>query len=438
MTNGGREQRVSDVAVVHGSDVLVVNGPDGRRLPQLDDGFPSVAEVFAAAGVPPEIAAVAAPTRRVDGTPAHILHLVAVEHRPAGTDWLPLEQLEAPAGVRDAIALGTDEWVGRTPRPANRPAWYAPAWSAEVDEWIDEQLTRLGRRRTGPSEPEKIWSLSAVLRIPTRTADDAAAGQVYFKAACDWFRAEPAITQTIAEIAPTSMPRVLAVDHARAWMLMDPLPGNGIEPPSAAAVPAATALARLQVELVDRLPALRAAGLPDRTLQPTCAGLTAVVGDSIELDQLSADERVAATAMLPWLIGRVEAFADIGVPYSVAHGDLHLGNVAADDTTLTLYDWTDAAVSFPFLDAAHLAASTHSDTDVGPQVLSAYADVWSEAYERAKVERMLERALVDRIYQMISYEGIYRSREPDSLWEMRGIVSLSLRQLVEQWRATGA
>jgi aminoglycoside phosphotransferase (APT) family kinase protein len=438
VTNGGREQRVSDVAVVHGRHVLVVNGPDGPRLPRLDDGFPSVADVFAAAGVPPETAVVAAPTRQVDGTPAHILHLVAVEHRPPGTDWLPLERLDAPAGVRDAIALGTDEWAGRTPRPANRPAWYAPVWSAEVDEWIDEQLTRLGRRRAGPSEPVKIWSLSAVLRIPTRTADDAAAGPIFFKAACDWFRAEPAITQTIAEIAPIAMPGVLAVDHTRAWMLMDPLPGDGVEPPSAVAVPAATALGRLQVSLVDHLPTLRAAGLPDRTLQPTCAGLTAVVEDSIELDQLTADERVAAKEMLPWLVGRVEAFADIGPPYSVAHGDLHLGNVAADDTRLTLYDWTDAAVSFPFLDAAHLAASTHSDTDVGPRVLAAYADVWSEAYERAKVERMLEHAaLVNRAYQMVSYEGIYRSREPDSLWEMRGIVALSLRQLIEQWRAAG-
>jgi len=137
--------------------------------------------------------------------------------------------------------------------------------------------------------------------------------------------------------------------------------------------------------------------------------------------------------MLPWLIDRLEAFATVGLPYSVAHGDLHLGNLAVDGDEMTLYDWTDAAISFPFLDAAHLAASARAE--VGGSVLAAYADVWSEGYDRVDVERMLELApLLDRVYQMISYEGIYRSREPDSMWEMRGIVALSLRQLTEQWR----
>jgi hypothetical protein len=439
VTDEGRERRVSDVAVVDGSDVLVVNGPDGPRLPQLDEGFPSPAQVFAAAGIGPG-AAVAAPTRRVDGSPVRAVHLVTVERRPDGTEWLPLGRLVAPAGVVDAITRGLDEWTGRTPRPANRPAWYASGWSADADRWIDAQLAGLGRRRAGPSEPVKIWSLSAVLRVPTRTAtDDAAADPVFFKAACDWFGAEPAITQTLAAIAPLTMPTVLAADSSRAWMLMSPLPGGGSEPSVGTAVAAATALARLQVTVVDHVPGLRAAGLPDRTLRPTCTGLAAVVEDSIELSQLTADERAAATAMLPWLLGRVEAFAQLGLPYSVAHGDLHLGNVAADDDTLTIFDWTDAAVSFPFLDATHLAASTRSDAEVGPRVLAAYADVWGEGYDRAVVDRMIDEApLVNRVYQMVSYEGIYRSREPDSLWEMRGIVAQSLRQLIGQWRSATA
>ena len=435
MTNGDSKQWVSLVAVTSGSDILAVPGPAGPRLPQIADGFPSPAQVLAAGGVGPDVAVIAAPPRFVEGTPARIVHLVSVEDSsPAGTDWVSVDQLDEPADVRDAIGLGTDEWTGRVSRPANRPDWFAPGWSADADRWIDEQLEDLGRRRTGPSEPLKIWSLSAVLRIPTRTIDgDAPAAPVFFKATCEWFRTEPAFTKAIAAITPDHLPRVLAVDHARAWMLMDPLPGDGTEPPVAEAVPAAVVLARLQMELVGHLPVLRAAGLPDRTLQPTCAGLTAVVEDSVELSQLNADERADAIVMLPWLIDRLEAFATVGLPYSVAHGDLHLGNLAVDGDEMTLYDWTDAAISFPFLDAAHLAASARAE--VGGSVLAAYADVWSEGYDRVDVERMLELApLLDRVYQMISYEGIYRSREPDSMWEMRGIVALSLRQLTEQWR----
>lgn len=437
MTSGGREKRESVVAVVSGADVLVVGVPGGtRRLPRIDDGFASAIQVFDAAGIASDAGVLAAPARRVDGTPALAVHLVVVDRRPDGTDWLPLDRLDEPAGVRDAIQRGLDEWTGHLPPPANRPDWYSPGWSGAADRWIDRQLGELGRRRAGPSAPVKVWSLSAVLRIPTRTVDgDVAAEPVFFKAACDWFRAEPAITEAIAAMAPEHLPRVVAVDHSRAWMLMDPLPGDAAEPPLAEAIPAAVVLARLQTALVGHLPALRAAGLPDRTLPATRAGLTAVVEDSVELDQLTPDERAAATEMLPWLLERLDTFAAIGLPYSVAHGDLHIGNVAVADDALVLYDWTDAAISFPFLDAVLLAASARAE--IGPNVLAAYADVWSEGYARSDVERMLEQApLVNRAYQMISYEGIYRSREPDSLWEMRGIVALSLRQLIEQWRAS--
>jgi len=437
VTNEGREKRESLVAVISGTDVLVVGGPAGPRLPHLDDEFPAPAQVIAAAGVDSDLAVIVAPTRHVPGAPAHLVHLVAVEGRPDGTDWIALDRLDAPAGVRDAIRLGTDEWAGRRPRPANRPAWYAPGWRGDADSWIDDRLTELGRHRAGPSEPVKLWSLSAVLRIPTTTlGGHLPAETVFFKAACDWFRDEPAITQAIAAIRSDHLPRVLAADHQRAWMLMDPLPGEGVETPLADVVPAAVILAQLQIELLGHLPALRAAGLPDRTLQPTRTGLTAVARDSIELEQLTADERTSASAMLPWLLDRLDAFEAIGLPYSVTHGDLHAGNLAVAGDDLILYDWTDAAIGFPFLDAAHLAASAGSDAEVRRRVLAAYADVWSEAYDRTQVELMLEQApLVDRVYQMISYEGIYRSRERDSLWEMRGIVARSLRQLIEQWHA---
>lgn len=139
--------------------------------------------------------------------------------------------------------------------------------------------------------------------------------------------------------------------------------------------------------------------------------------------------------MLPWLLARLDAFASIGLPYSIAHGDLHLGNVAAAGDDMTLCDWTDAAISFPFLDAAHLASS--AGHEFGSGLLAAYADVWSEGYDRADVQRMLEQSpLINRVYQVISYEGTYRSREPDSLLEMRGIVALSLRRLIEAWRTS--
>ena len=46
------------------------------------------------------------------------------------------------------------------------------------------------------------------------------------------------------------------------------------------------------------------------------------------------------------------------MPYTLGHGDLHLGNVALVDDHVLLFDWTDAAVTFPALDIALLARSS--------------------------------------------------------------------------------
>ena len=49
------------------------------------------------------------------------------------------------------------------------------------------------------------------------------------------------------------------------------------------------------------------------------------------------------------------------MPYTLGHGDLHLGNVALVDDHVLLFDWTDAAVTFPALDIALLARSSGVD-----------------------------------------------------------------------------
>ncbi len=263
------------------------------------------------------------------------------------------------------------------------------------------------------------------------------AEDVFLKAPCDWFRSEPAFTERLAALVPDHLPTVLGVDHERAWMLMAAVGGAGSEPPPTVGAAAARALAQLQIDLIPHLDELRAVGLPDRTLGPTLAGLADLLTSSVELDQLRDDDRADLGAMQPWLVEQLEAFAAIAVPYSIGHGDCHIGNVAVDRDDLVIYDWTDASVTFPFLDAVLLADSTGPDHRDG--VLAAYADVWTGLCERTDVESMLAAAsLVNDVFQAISYEGIYRSREADSLWEMRGVVAWKLGHLLNAWRtATG-
>ena len=201
-----------------------------------------------------------------------------------------------------------------------------------------------------------------------------------------------------------------------------------------AAVPAAREIARLQVIMADRIGELLALGAPDRRLANTAEALTKIITESVELDQLTADEQRAAQSALPLLVEQLTALEATGMPYTLGHGDLHLGNLTMVDDHVLLFDWTDAAVTFPVLDIALLAQS--SGVDDHDAVVDAYAAVWRESYPTVDVDEALRLApLANQIYQAISYEGIYRAQEERARWELGGVVARALRSLVRQWQA---
>ena len=370
------------VAAVHGGRVRVT--PDGK-LPTVSarDGWAETAEVLATAGDP--YGQIMAPAWRTEAEPVATVHLVAVG--PGDGPWLDLAHLDRlahRAEVRTAVATGVAEYRGQRPRPAGRPPWFGPSWRAEVDRWINARLTEVGLERLGPGAVVKFWSLSVILAVPT------AAGPVYFKAACDHFRAEPAITAAVARHCAEAVPDLIAIDAVRGWMLMRAFSDVSEDPEPRLAPVAARIMASIQLVMSDHLDELAAAGTPDRTLGPTVAALQRVVEDSLELDQLDDSERRTAVAMLPWLTDQITALAEAGMPYSLGHGDLHLGNVAPAADGLVLFDWTDAAVTFPVLDAALLARS--AGDEMAPAVLAAYRAVWREARGEAEVEAALALA----------------------------------------------
>lgn len=143
-----------------------------------------------------------APAWRVGGEATTTLHLVEVAATPSGAwlDLTDLERLPYPVEVRTAIRTGIAEHRGTSPRPVERPDWFAPTWLAVVDPWIDERLAEDSSARSGPSAVIKLWSLSAVVEVPTE------AGAVFFKAACARFRAEAASPHCWVDTSVRSFP----------------------------------------------------------------------------------------------------------------------------------------------------------------------------------------------------------------------------------------
>ncbi|MFB9314008.1 phosphotransferase family protein [Nocardioides plantarum] len=392
------------------------------HLPTLDDEWPAHPALVAAVGDPGAVLA-APPVREPDGT---VLDVLAWSGGPTGdgTRWLPVAEVEAPATLAARVA---ELRTGVVPDDGREP-WFVAGWIDEVDAWVERALEGLGRVRSGPRELVKVWSLSAVVRYPVGDGTD-----VWFKATGAAFRAEPTLTAAIATIDPVTVPGVLALDASRAWMLLEAFPESEDDPTAQQVADVAAAHARLQLASLAHLPALVAAGAPDRGLAPTVAGLRRVVADGVERPTMTDEQRRAAADAEPWWADRVAELHGLGLPLTLVHGDLHLGNVTWRDAVPLLFDWTDACLAHPFLDARHLASSVghHLGETVAVVVRGAYLDVWRQAYPDVDLDRAWDLAEVgDRVFTLVSYEGIYRAQPAWARWELAGISVELLDRLV--------
>ena len=331
---------------------------------------------------------------------------------------------DLPRSAVAAIARTVAEHTGAAPWPARRPSWFRSGWLDAVDAWIDQQLAASDLVRAGRCSPVRMWSLSAVLRVPL--ADDRS---VWFKATCEHFRNEPAITRTLGSFAGDAVPRVLAADERHGWMLLAPLPETDTHDPRRAAA-TATAMARIHVEAIAHVDELRAAGCPDRGLRATLDGFGHLVHHSLELERLAPARREAAVATLPWVKRRLEDFFGCGIAESVVHGDLHLGNVAGGDRPV-IFDWTDACISHPYLDGAHLVRA--ADERQAAAIKQAYTARRQGRGDHARAWDLAPFA--NRVFQAVTYEAIYRAQEDASRWEMAGVVARTLEELADLHRA---
>jgi hypothetical protein len=229
--------------------------------------------------------------------------------------------------------------------------WAATGWRERAEAWIGGQLATHGLAPAGSVEEVKIRPWSAVLRAPTDRGD------VYFKANLPALANEPELTRVLARIDPEHVLAVLADDPAERWMLqrgggpeMRSRFGGGGELERWARM--LRLYAGLQVQAAGHVPALLAAGAPDRRLPELRRLFDEVIAADRALPDSSETFSDAERAHLLGLAGRVEemaaALAAYDLPASIDHSDLHAGNVLAPDHGYVFFDWHEAAVTHPF------------------------------------------------------------------------------------------
>ncbi len=391
------------VMVVDGDPPLGSNAP--ARLPtvSLSDAEPLVSEMLAAVDVLDPDKTVVLRTVMISAA-VLLVECDAMRAAPApGWTWLELDaqaiaRLE-PETSRAAVAA----WVrergdGWSPL---RPAWSLPGWFARASMWMVEQMAAIGRPAVGAPRQHQLWGLSVVLRAPS------AGGDVFFKCPVDLFRREAALTQALARLMPGVMPEVLAADELQGWLLMRDLgaPELGEQGESLWSQGIVTHAA-LQRSMLSRTDELVRLGLPVRSLAGLAVWVEELSADTALLERMPAELRERWLATSPALVESCLRLDAIGPGPSLVHGDFHPWNVVHGRGTTRVFDWSDAAVSHPFIDLATYIFRTR-DISRRRSLVEAYVAAWSTGGSDESLREAAALGLVvGALYQVQGYRAL--------------------------------
>ena len=363
---------------------------------------------------------------------------------PAPAQWLTAAALDAATLARPSQRPLLTSWFEerrRAPDPPDGRDWIRPGWRDQVSDWLNRELARRGRGTVGRIEQVRVWEFCHVLRLQAGQAE------LYLKALAAAGAVELAVTRRLAELYPTVMPAIVAVEPERRWLLMDASPGPALMGLSDVArwEQAASALARLQIDCADRIPELRALGCPERPLGRLETEIEALLHDTGAMmpgdaESLTAGEVQRLRSRRDELLAWCHELADHGVPSSIEHGDLWGENVLVGERECVFIDWEDACLSHPFFSAYLLLLSLdHTDAlagvpDARGRIRRAYLAPWREAGPLAdwpsdRIDRAFDVAqrLAALHYAVQFRAGLSRI---ETSWEVRGFIPLFLRKLL--------
>ena len=323
--------------------------------------------------------------------------------RPPGWTWQAIDaetigRLE-PATSRAAVAAWARERdEGWSPA---RPAWSLPGWFARASAWVLEQMEADGGPATGPVRQHQLWGVSAVLRVPGPRGD------AYFKCSLEIFRHEAVTTRALAEHTPDLMPHVIAVEPVQGWMLMRDLGALELgEQDEETWDRGVVAHARIQQHWLGRTDELVGLGLPVRSLTDLAAQVEEMGADAELLGRMPPGLREAWSASAPALVRSCERLDRLVPGPTLVHGDFHPWNVVSGSDATRVFDWSDAAVSHPFVDLATYIFRTRN-LDRRRHLVDACIDAWSDVAEEEQLREAARLGLVvGALYQAQTYRAL--------------------------------
>ena len=330
--------------------------------------------------------------------------------------WRPAAELAHPP--HRAIA---ERAAANLNAPPTRAPWMSRGWHASAEAWITQQLTQHGYTVTN-IEPHRSWCISYLARILTTSGE-----RFFFKASIDLplFANEGAVTAYLHGQFPRVVPRPIAVDVARHWFILADF-GKPIDNHKQLDLPTRLAVIERVVEMqrasAAKIDDLLANGCVDRRLPLLMSELEGWEAEDAPVYRgLSAEEAARLRAALPTLRESCQTLIDSPLPTTLIHGDLHEGNLHLDGNDLTIFDWSDAAVGFPWVDQFLIFDAPDEKRE---QVTAAYLKLWEGVASAEQLQRFWQFwQPLFYFYHAVSYVSIFDHIDPTTAWELGGDAS---------------
>ena len=299
--------------------------------------------------------------------------------------------------------------------------WTDAAWLTDAHSWIKQEVADCGWLVIGPIEQPHVRWWSTVLRVSTD------GGVLWMKAVEPPYAFEVGLTPWLAAGWPHLTQAVIATDQARAWMLSRDAGVRLREavdrPPLEYWTELLPQYAELQFAVSGHRTTLDALRVPDRTLATVAADLRAAIDEPQALPPAAGG---LTGVELSQLRGRIDAFdadcrqlAELGIPETLQHDDLHDGNAFIREEDYVVFDWGDACISHPFHTMAvtlRALSYSHHWAPGGPEVgrlLDAYLEPWQRFATSADLHPAAEIARrTGTVARAMAYRGWIKAMPP--------------------------
>ena len=328
---------------------------------------------------------------------------------PRSGSWLDEKATSAVMDERERTVIRQWFMEMREGGPRELQPWEYPGWFATAVDWIETKLPATVR-----VDQYSTWCVSSLHRVET------ASGRYYFKAAPTIFRHEASVTEMLAERFPETIPRPIAIERERGWFLTadfgDELVATMDAPDWEGALNALVTLQRSSVASVESL--LRS-GCTDRRPRVLQRQVEELAAEGSEW--LPEEMATRLRAALSRFQDLCEEVATSPIPNTLVHGDFHAENVAVSEGRYLIFDWTDACIAHPFVDAVTClrnAESTPADQATRTRWRDHYLHGWEDLASRDAASELFERmAPLAAMHQAVTYRSLLDSLDPSERWQ---------------------